>query len=101
MWLCQERDSHISLLALAASSQLADVSYFIDHDNQRDAHKTNNRHTRRQSVSVIYTRKRVSFPQHWVLRCLFPSLFPHPPTRIVYLNFDCEPILPEDQGTAC
>lgn len=25
-------------------------------------------------------------------------LFSHPPTRIVYLNFDCEPILPQKQG---
>lgn len=25
-------------------------------------------------------------------------LFPHPPIRIVYLNFDYEPILPEKQG---
>lgn len=26
--------------------------------------------------------------------------FPHPPTRIVYLNFDCEPILPQNQGNS-
>lgn len=26
--------------------------------------------------------------------------FPHPPIRIVYLNFDYEPILPEKQGNS-
>lgn len=67
----------IRLLALAASYQLADVSYFIDHDYQRDNHKTNT-DTCQMNADAIYTQNLVYFQQRCVLRPLFPSLSPIP-----------------------
>lgn len=67
----------ISSLALADSYRLADVSYFIDHDNQRDTHKTNT-DTCQKSAYAICTRKYVSFNNVVFNDSYFPLFSPSP-----------------------
>lgn len=87
------------MLPLATSSQLADVSYFIDRDNQRDAHKTNT-DTCQKSVYENVCKRTRTFSETLCFMTFISLSFTHPPTRIVYLNFDCEPILPDNQGNS-
>ena len=88
------------LLALAASSQLADVSCFIDHDNQPDAHKTNT-DTCQKSRYGIYGRKLVYFRQRCVLRPLFPSLFPIPQPALSISTLTVSQSFQSTEETAC
>lgn len=51
------------------------------------------------AYTQLYTKRWKIFNKVVFYDLYFP-LFPHPPTRIVYLNFDCEPILPENEGNS-